>query len=118
MATAVGGAQVATGGTAVASSVYGGGYEPAKAFDGDAGTSFYAGGPSRTAGEWIGYHFTADVTLAEVRMTKVHDGGPEYTPRSLAIDYSANGVAWQNAGLYDCSDWTTGVEKAFPLPGF
>jgi hypothetical protein len=93
-ASSIGGAQIATGGTAISSSNWSGAYLPANAFDGNNNSSWYAladtGYPTdESLCSWVGYIFPSAVDVAEVRYREVHDS--EYYTSNFAVDYSLDG---------------------------
>jgi hypothetical protein len=114
-AASVGGAQLASGGTAIGSTVNASNYVYANGFDGAASNSWYAAS-NRIYGEWIGYSFTTAVTVTEVRLTpSVESDGISDAPRAFAVDLSDDGKAWIEVGQFYQGTWTQ-AEQAFALP--
>lgn len=103
-----GGAQAATGGTAIASrnDDYSG--PPANAFDADSVT----GWKFNEFDASIGYHFAAPITIKEFTIkTKEAIVGVE----SAALAYSDDGITWSRVqgGYFDGLTWTAGETKVF-----
>ncbi len=99
MRTALGGANVATGGTASAYSVYQAGFEADKAFDGNSATAWhsFAGGP----GGHLTYDFGAgnekDIIQVSVESRNEPSFANVQTPYSGLIQFSDNGTVWHTA---------------------
>ncbi len=115
----VGVTQLPSGGTAIASSEFPGGYEPAKAFDGLSGTRWVPNSTPHPTGEWVGYDYGAGntVTCRELAMTVPVNG--TRGPISFALQYSQDGTAWttllteHNAGA-----WTVDVQRTFDVGSY
>ena len=110
MAGTVGGPDLCTGGTATASHASG---DAGKLFDDSTGTYWINGGPG--VDTWFQYEFTGgDVAIAELAML------PRYayqSPKDFTLQYSDDGVIWQEEGSWSgVTDWTGGVEKLFVPP--
>ena len=91
------GSALSVGGTAIASHTDSGTWSPAAAYSG----STYAGVGwlnSSGPGEWLGYHFTSQVAPASVGFAPIN-GSPNTVPASLALDYSDDGIIWNQACL-------------------
>ncbi len=93
-----GGPSVATGGTAIASSVLDPNYVAANAFDGDPAT-FWNSSIGDTIGAWVGYQFPSAVVIREVALQSGipslrGDVSNPSNPKSFAVDYSLDGAAW------------------------
>lgn len=116
MAAAAGGANLCTGGTAIASGTYGGSYSPSGAFDGSYASSpcwFQSGGG---AGPWLGYEFASAVTVKEMRVVRAGQDPPA-TPRFMAFQYYDTTISdWVTDwyGFYD--GWSDATPIAFPKP--
>lgn len=107
--TSPGGAQAATGGTAIASGSTGG-WLPAYAFDGNTTKPWY---DTSTANKWIGYHFAAPVSLVEIAMI----GTGTNSPATAHFDYSDDGVTWSTFyNLPTQSGWDDTATHTFTLP--
>lgn len=91
----IGGANVATGGTAFASTEFSSSYVAAYAFN-ENNADFWAAVGS--VGQWIAYHFPTPVEPAEIAM-RVGDTATSYW-RFAAVDWSDDGVTWTNSGLF------------------
>ncbi len=112
-ASSVGGAQEATGGTAIASSAYSTSYAAANAFDGNTSTIWAAGS---AANEWIGYQFASPAKVVEVRLTARADGSYAQAPTGVIIQYSDNGSTWTSAWTPAVAAWTQGEVQTFDAP--
>ena len=99
--TVAGGAQAATGGTAYASSVWGAGFEAAKAFDGvvgagGGGTNCWESAASFQGGdEWVAYDFGAgnEKDIVEVIVATFVES-TSYIPARILMQWSDNGTNW------------------------
>lgn len=111
-------------GTAIASSFLDAARAPAKAFANDLGTSYWASSDG-TKPQWIGYDFGAgnDVEVNALKMWPRSDnldaGGRQQTPKTFWVQYSDDGVAWEN-WWFEC-DWlwpvaANGAPRAFYKP--
>ena len=89
-ASSAGGAQLASGGTALGSSQSGSSNSYAKAYDGTS-TAWNAASSDTAAGGWLGYQFTSAVSIAEVKITC--DGGTS-CPFDFIVQWSDNGSTW------------------------
>src|SRR4029434_2210835 len=90
MCAAPGGADLCTGGTASASSVYGAGYEAAKAFDADPLTYWSTVGGALPA--QLQYDFPSAVAITSYRLQVENNG--QYAPKDWTLEYW-DGAAWQ-----------------------
>lgn len=91
----IGGANVATGGTAFASTEFSSSYVAAYAFN-ENNSDYWAA--SGSVGQWIAYHFPTPIKPAEIAM-RVGDNAASYW-RFAAVDWSDDGVTWTNSGLF------------------
>lgn len=115
MRSSVGGANIATGGTAISSNEEFG--DDANAFDGDAGTFW---GTANTDGRWIGYHFANAVSVKEVVWTARTGSEAAQVPTHIAVDYSNDGVLWKAAFVAILPVFASGGSQAassFPAGG-
>lgn len=114
----IGGADQCFGGTALADSYYGTGYEPANAFDHDNETVWAS---SNIFPHWCGYHFPAPVTVAEAAIiatpSSYGDGSRFECPKDFTIEYSDDGSAWTVAQTVTGQvGWGFNEERAFTVP--
>ncbi|MEP6990068.1 MAG: discoidin domain-containing protein [bacterium] len=113
--TAIGGANVATGGTASESSHFSG-YVAANAFDGNAGTYWESGSGNLTL-EWVGYHFAAAKDIIEIAVVANTPTTQTITPRAGYIQSSPDGVTWTTEWSFSGQeDWTSGESRTFTKP--
>lgn len=118
MAAVAGGANLCSGGTAIASGYYpsGGGYSyfPAQAFDGAlvGATAVWA---SDVAGSgYLGYVFAEPVKIEEVRICSRTEA-PQ-SPRDFTIQSSDDGITWTVEATYTgITAWTAGVLTPFAV---
>jgi hypothetical protein len=109
----VGGSNIATGGTIFASESgdIGGNYSAANAFDGDHAT--YWGSFNWNTDQYIGYHFAAPVTIAEiaVRVSSI----VQHVPSACILEYSDDNVTWAGVpGMNkDGLSWAASEQKLF-----
>jgi hypothetical protein len=115
--TSIGGANVATGGTASASSV-GFGWAASGAFDGSTGgTGWHSGNNTLpTTPEWIQYDLGAgnDKDIVEFAWAARSTYEAEQTPRDFQLQYSDNGTSWTT--LYtrtEESGWTPSETRSW-----
>ena len=112
-ASVAGGATLCVGGTASASSTYGGFYDPARTFDlaAPVANGLWYGPAGLNA--WIEYDFPAPVSIVECRMI-IAD--PNDSPRAFVMEYF-DGAVWQIEFLgYNDSAWTVGPTYTFTEP--
>jgi hypothetical protein len=112
-----GGADQASGATITASSALTG-YAATMAHDGNASTFWVSSGGA--AGQYIQYHFSSAVTLAEVLWTARNDGYYAEAPTAGTMQYSDDGTTWHEAfGLRNTAGWTTnGQSFTFTDPAY
>jgi hypothetical protein len=128
LAGTVGGATLATGGTATMGNVDGGGSYalPERVFDGTDGTSSPTtkGFSDRSHSTWAGYEFTSPQTVVEVRMqaSTTYAGDLDGYPSAFLVQVSYDGgTTRETVAVCYCAPWTTmGQTQAFTLnfPGF
>lgn len=98
----IGGANIATGGTASASSYNDGGSTAAHAFDATGGTRWATAGGS-AAPSWLAYDFGSPVSIAELAVRNAENppsGNPTgNSPGAFRIEYSDNGADWVDSGF-------------------
>jgi hypothetical protein len=98
--SAIGGANVATGGVAISSSDFSGGFVAANAYDANTATAWNSAiAPLGGAlpGQWIGYHFAAVVDIVEIMWQSRN--GFMADPKDIYVDWSDDGIAWTNAWM-------------------
>lgn len=115
LATTIGGSNVATGGTAIASGSYGGSYAPASAFDGNTTSNWFQSGTGPTI--WLGYDFGSGNSkdINEVRIAPaVEDANG--TPRFFDVESSDDGSTWAYEWSGLNTSWTNGSYVTFSRP--
>ena len=117
-ATSPGGANVATGGVASASSQYSSTNNAPKAFDGDSSTywssfdySFTSVNGMFLGGEYLQYVFASAQDLVEMKVT----ARTSYFPRSMSLFWSDDGVKWTFQKTFTGLTWSGGETKTFDL---
>lgn len=119
--TSQGGSDVTGSGTAIASTVYGGGLEADKAFDNNQATcwvcGFGAGMP-----QYIGYDFGAgnDVQIMEVGYKRRDDSfGISESMSTGTVDYSDDGSSWTTAWSIPAqAPFASGENRLFAHPSY
>lgn len=116
---AVGGSNLATGGTAVASS-YLEAYTPARAFDGVNNVTADIWHISTSSGldrlhEWIGYQWASAVDVASVAVAQRGDGVSDQYWQSCNVEASDDGVRWELIGACAFPAPTSGTDKTFKV---
>lgn len=112
--TAIGGANVAAGGTAIESTHFSG-FVAANAFDGNSST-YWESDNGGVLPSYIGYHFAAAVDIIEVAIT-AHGTIPLLAPRTAEVQSSPDGVTWTTVWTFrGQEDWTGGQTRAFADP--
>lgn len=104
--TTVGGTTATTGGTAISSAIYGGGYEAANAFDANNSTDWAA----NNATGWIGYRFAAAVNIVEVGCRARADY-PASAPAVAQVEWSDDGTTWTREWTASFGAFTGGQLK-------
>ncbi len=120
----IGGATVATGGTAISDSVYLTNVA-ANAFDTNATTAWRSNGLTGPfARLWIGYDFGATEaawkSIVEIAMTMRSDVVAANIPKVMVVESSNDLVTWTELWWIDesqTSGWTAGQTKVFTLSG-
>ena len=115
MRTAVGGADVTSGGAAIASGNYAG-YPPANCFDDDNATlwtTYLVAVP--VGGHWVGYDFGAggDRDIVEFVLRSRSDGFAGEAPRDPIFEWSDNGSTWTRSGDAAGVSWSVAETKVF-----
>jgi hypothetical protein len=111
-----GGTNVATGGTASASSVYAPEYPASNAFDGNDNTIWASAGVS---GTWIEYDFGSgnDKDIVEITWRGRNDCCENQNPSDFAIQYSTDDIVWTDAWRVHGTPYTTpGEVRTFTKP--
>lgn len=108
----VGGADVCSGGTPSASSVWTTGYEADKAFDNNNATFWVAG--VALPNQWIAYHLAAAVEVVEFAIRCRADGWYYQCFKECALQYSDDGSAWTTvAAVSGQTGWTSAQLRTF-----
>lgn len=110
----VGGINIATGGTASASSTWHD-LSPANAFDGSSGTD-WASGPGGGIPGWLAYDLgvgnAADVDSVMIRARSYTTQGP----KGFNVQYSDDGLTWVDALVVtNQPTWGSGEARVFPI---
>lgn len=94
--TAIGGTSVFTGGTASASTSFGG-FPASNAFDGNPSTAWAS--TSATSGEWLKYDLGAgnDKDIIEFSIASRNDNSANQTPVTGKLQYSDDDIGWTDA---------------------
>lgn len=112
-----GGSNIATGGTATASTQFSGAYPASNAFDGNPATIWNSS--VGFAAGWVRYQFPSPVSIAEVTLTARTDTnyGVSQTPNSFRIESSPDGVTWTTEWtVASTGAWADGETKTFTRP--
>lgn len=89
----IGGADVCTGGTPVASTIFDATYPATKAFDDNPATD-WASQNGLSVGQWISYEFASDKTIIEIAITS-RASASQQTPNEFAVDrWDAGTSTW------------------------
>jgi hypothetical protein len=118
--TAVGGASVAVGGVASASSQYSSSFSASQAFDGSMSTS-WSSVSGDTVGAWLAYKLTTALAIVEISLgvQNTNSGGvrPAQMPGAFSIQYSDDGITWATAQTFTGqTGWVHGEVRTFALP--
>ena len=113
MAASAGGADLCTGGTASASSVWDSSYTPDKAFDGNASTRWNNANGTAVP-QWLEYQFASAVTVAEYRVRAGADNAGN-APTLWKLEYW-NGSTWVAADFRSGPAWTLGEARTYTVP--
>lgn len=109
-----GGTNQATDGVASTSGNHGSGESGDQAFDGNAAT-YWNCDDSSGAG-WISYYFGNAVEVGAVSIQARADS-PDDAPRDFTVQYSDDGVTWEDAWTVSGQvSWTAGEVREFPDP--
>lgn len=117
--TSVGGASVATGGTALASSELSSTYSAAKAFDGNTGTRWISasdGIPNAFdfPSHWLQYQLTAAETVVEYAL--IGDDAGDNSPSEWVLLGSDDGIVWTLLDeVVGEIGWGSGEERTYTL---
>jgi hypothetical protein len=119
MRSTFGGADLCTGGTAIAQNQYDPeGQVPANAFDSDANSEWASG--SGVVPVWLGYDFGAGNAKAIVEFAwtaRTDSFGVTDSPSAGALQYSDDGTNWTEAFPFSGSTgWTAGETRTFRAP--
>lgn len=110
-----GGANLATGGYAYASSHYSNTYIPSAAFDGSASTNWASASAGVPA--WLAYELPSDHTINEVAI-KAGTASLEQYPAAFTVQSSSDGgVTWTDEwSVSGIAAWTSGLQRVFTRP--
>ncbi|QGH74831.1 hypothetical protein MAL1_00084 [Bacteriophage DSS3_MAL1] len=107
----IGGASVATGGTAISSGERSG-FGDDLAFDGDGGTAWSQARPGIA---WLGYHFASSVTIREVAIT-ARTSWQVHTPTVIVVEASQDGTTWDYVTLITrTTSWGSGETATYQI---
>lgn len=118
MADTISGPNLCSGGT-VSSSIEFSSWTDDRAFNGvkTSGDGWLTGNSAASKiNQWIVYEFPSEVLITEVRIQSTDvalTGGNGSAPESFIVQYSANGVDWEDASQFDDQIWTPLEEKSF-----
>jgi hypothetical protein len=114
MHTAVAGSNVATGGTASASSEYGG-HPASLAFDGNLGTYWMADGSAMP--QWIEYDFggSSSPAVIEIKWGSL-SGYPVRAPETFDVQWSDNDASWTTSWSVYGYNWSDAQNQVFTKP--
>jgi len=100
------GTDLASGGTASASSVTGANTAD-KAFDNSHSTAWQSGGIPSGAGapEWLRYQFASGVDPVAIRLTLNEPLGNSQAPADFDVQYSDNGSTWTTVKTFTAVSW-------------
>lgn len=117
MFTEIGGADVTTGGTPIASSSFGASVA-ANAFDGLKTSGLVWTSGNTTLPHWLGYDFGAgnDKVIVAVGISILSSTGR--APRNFQIQGSSDGVTWNSVSweVTDQYDWTSTITRTYYKP--
>jgi hypothetical protein len=108
-----GGANIATGGTPLASAILSGTYPASNAFNGDGATFWISSNAIGDYGtQWIGYDFGSPVIVKEISWAKRPDSFGQSEALLLgAVQYSDDGSTWFTSWAFTTpATWPTGAE--------
>lgn len=94
---------IGAGGTASASSIFGGGYVAANAFGNNAGAFWAANAP---APQWLQYEFLAPVDIVELGLTSSPSNALGEAPATGNLEFSDDGAAWTQKFLWTVVPFT------------
>ena len=112
----VGGANQATGGTASASTVYGGFLPAENAFDGNPSTMWSS---STSNIEWLQFQKSGGFSVAEFKLTARNDSYPFTTPNKMVLRFSDDGSQFTtmlNPPDTVGASWASGESRTFIDP--
>lgn len=117
MANTTGGTDLCTGGTAIASGSYGGGYSQSSAFDNNTTSNWFQNGGQYYEGAWVGYDFGSgnDVEVNEIRICPaVEDNNG--CPRIFYVESSDDNSVWTFEFLGFNVSWASHTYVTFQRP--
>lgn len=114
--TSVGGSDVASGGTAIASTTGGG--TASNAFDNNTATTW---NPGATSSIWIGYDFGVgnEKNVVEYAIIAPNDASIDSAPKTFKLQWSDDGSTWTDASgslgaTNTVADWILAQTRTFP----
>ena len=115
-----GGADQASGGTAVADAVFGAGLEASKAFDNNATTLWSSTDKGLVNFAWIYYQFASPVEVAEFIIKSRHDVAAQTSPRFFALQFADSSSGPWTTVLVPPSQigWSLSETRTFTDPDF
>jgi hypothetical protein len=114
MSTSAFGANIATGGTPIASSAFGASVA-ANAFDGSLTTAWTSA--TTALPQWVGYDFGAGnhKTIRAIGIWGSNSGYTTRSPKNFDVQYSADGVTWMTAwSVTNSTGWGANEYRFFP----
>lgn len=105
--------QTPSGGTASASSIYGSGYEAARAFDGNNAT-VWSSATSQARNSWLKYDYGSG-NEKEIVEYAVTCNTNQYSPRGFFVQWSDDDIDWTTAGPVVSGEvsWTNKEQRVF-----
>lgn len=112
MRSAIGGPNVATGGTASASSQLTGTTGAENAFDGNVNSRWESA--SNAGPHWLMYQFAAPVDIVELALRPFGSTSPSTPPGSFTLQSSDDGLAWNDvANFENVRPWSAGETRLY-----
>ena len=114
MRSAIGGPNVATGGTASASSQLSGTTGAENAFDGNTNTRWESA--SDAAPNWLMYQFAAPVDIVELALRSYGSLSPVSPPGNFTLQSSDDGLVWNDvANFENVRPWSAGETRLYQV---
>lgn len=117
MRATYGGADQCTGGTAIASGSYGGGYSASSAFDNNTTSNWFQNGGQGYEGAWVGYDFGSgnDVEVNEIRICPAVESN-NGCPRIFYVESSDDNSTWNYEFTGFNTAWSSHTYVTFQRP--